>query len=124
MTDMGKSEYREEQIIGFPQQVEAGVALKDMFRTHGFSGASVYKWRAKYGGKNASEAKLLKERACRGRSTLITVASTSSAAAAESNPLNRGDIKHPHMLRSTAQHTIHVETRSILIPWLHSYGHA
>ena len=43
MTGIGKSEYRKEQIIGFPQQVEAGVALKDMFRTHGFSGASVYK---------------------------------------------------------------------------------
>ena len=121
---MGKSEYREEQIIGFPQQVEAGVALKDMFRTYGFSGASVYKWRAEYGGMNASEAKRLKERAFRSRSTLITVASTSRAAASESNPLNRGDIKHPHMLRSTAQHTIHVEMRSMLIPWLDSYGHA
>ena len=75
MTDRGKSEYREEQIIGL-RQVEAGMALKDLFRTHGFSDAGVYKWRAKYGGLNASEAKLLKERACRGRPTLITVAST------------------------------------------------
>ena len=43
---MGKSEYRKEQIIGFLRQVEAGMALKDMFRTYGFSGASAYKWRA------------------------------------------------------------------------------
>ena len=74
MTDRGKSEYREEQIIGL-RQVEAGMALKDMFRTYGVSAGSVYKWCAKYGGMNASEAKLLKERACRGRPTLITVAS-------------------------------------------------
>ena len=121
---MGKSEYRKEQIIGFLRQVEAGMALKHMFRTYGVSDASVYKWRAKYGGMNAFEAKLLKERACRSRSTLITATSTSRAAAAESNPLNRGDIKHPHILRSTAHHTIHVEMRSMLIPWLDSYGHA
>ena len=76
MTDVGKSEYRKERIIGFLRQVEAGMALKDMFRTYGVSDASVYKWRAKCGGTNASEAKLLKERACRSRSTLITVAST------------------------------------------------
>jgi putative transposase len=61
MTEMRKSKYTEEQIIGFLRQVEAGMAVKDLCRKHGFSDASFYKWRAKYGGMNVSEAKRLKE---------------------------------------------------------------
>lgn len=58
---MRKSKYTEEQIIGFLRQVEAGMALKDLCRKHGFSDASFYKWRAKFGGMDVSEAKRLKE---------------------------------------------------------------
>ena len=58
---MRKSKYTEEQIIGFLRQVEAGMALKELCRKHGFSDASFYKWRARYGGMNVSEAKRLKE---------------------------------------------------------------
>jgi putative transposase len=61
MTDMRKSQYTEEQIIGFLRQVEAGMPVKDLCRKHGFSDASFYKWRAKFGGMDASEAKRLKE---------------------------------------------------------------
>jgi putative transposase len=61
MTGMRKSKYSEEQIIGFLKQVEAGMALKDLCRKHGFSDASFYKWRAKFGGMNVSEARRLKE---------------------------------------------------------------
>jgi len=61
MTDMRKSKYTEEQIIGFLRQVEVGMPVKDLCRKHGFSDASFYKWRAKYGGMNVSEAKRLKE---------------------------------------------------------------
>lgn len=57
---MRKSKYSEEQIIGFLKQVEAGMALKDLCRKHGFSDASFYKWRAKFGGMNVSEARRLK----------------------------------------------------------------
>lgn len=58
---MRQSKYTEEQIIGFLRQVEAGMPVKDLCRKHGFSDASFYKWRAKYGGMNVSEAKRLKE---------------------------------------------------------------
>ena len=58
---MRKSQYTEEQIIGFLRQVEAGMPVKDLCRKHGFSNASFYKWRAKYGGMDVSEARRLKE---------------------------------------------------------------
>ncbi|MGYP001447715797 len=58
---MRKSKYTEEQIIGFLRQVEAGMAVKELCRKHGFSDASFYKWRAKYGGMDVSEARRLKE---------------------------------------------------------------
>ena len=61
MTDMRKSKYTEEQIIGFLRQVDAGMPVKDLCRKHGFSDASFYKWRAKYGGMDVSEARRLKE---------------------------------------------------------------
>ena len=58
---MRQSKYTEEQIFGFLRQVEAGMPVKDLCRKHGFSDASFFKWRAKYGGMNVSEAKRLKE---------------------------------------------------------------
>lgn len=45
-----KKRYSEEQIIGFVKEADAGVALKDLCRTHGFSEASYYLWRSKFGG--------------------------------------------------------------------------
>jgi putative transposase len=61
MTDMRTSKYTESQIIGFLKQAEAGMAIKEIGRRHGFSDASFYKWRTKYGGMDASEAKRLRE---------------------------------------------------------------
>ena len=58
---MRTSKYSEEQIIGFLRQAEAGMPIKELGRKHGFSDASFYKWRAKYGGMDVSKAKRLRE---------------------------------------------------------------
>jgi putative transposase len=61
MTDMKKSRYSEEQIIGFLKEAELGMPIKELCRKGGFSDATFYKWRAKFGGMEASDAKRLRE---------------------------------------------------------------
>ena len=58
---MKKSRYSEEQIIGFLKQADAGMPIKELCRKGGFSDATFYKWRAKFGGMDVSDAKRLKE---------------------------------------------------------------
>lgn len=58
---MRKSKYSEEQIIGFLRQAEAGMPVAEICRKGGFSDATFYKWRAKFGGMQASEATRLRE---------------------------------------------------------------
>ena len=55
-----KKRFSEEQIIGFLKQADAGMAVKDLCRKHGFSEASYYLWRSKFGGMDVSDAKRLK----------------------------------------------------------------
>ena len=56
-----RTRFSEEQIIGFLREAEAGMPVKELCRKHGFSDASYYVWRSKYGGMNVSEAKRLRE---------------------------------------------------------------
>lgn len=58
---MKKSRFTEEQIIGFLKQADGGMPIKELCRKGGFSDATFYKWRAKFGGMEASDAKRLKE---------------------------------------------------------------
>ena len=55
-----KQRFSEAQIIGFLREAEAGLAVKDLCRRHGFSEASYYLWRNKFGGLEVSDAKRLK----------------------------------------------------------------
>jgi len=55
-----KKRFTEEQIIGFLREADAGVPIKDLCRRHGFSEASYYLWRGKFGGLEVSDAKRLK----------------------------------------------------------------
>ena len=57
---MKRNRFTEEQIIGILKEQEAGVPVADLCRKHGVSNASIYKWKAKYGGMDISEAKRLK----------------------------------------------------------------
>jgi putative transposase len=58
---MKKSRFTDEQIIGFLKQAEAGMPVKELCRSAGFSDATFYKWRAKYGGMEASDASKLRD---------------------------------------------------------------
>ena len=58
---MKNSRYTDSQIIAILKQAEAGAPVPDLCREHGMSSASFYKWRAKYGGMDASLMSRLKE---------------------------------------------------------------
>ncbi len=55
-----KKRFSEEQIIGFLREADKGVPVKELCRKHGFSDASYYLWRSKFGGMDVSDAKRLK----------------------------------------------------------------
>src|SRR3954449_510083 len=56
-----KKRFTEAQIVGFLREADAGIPVKDLCRKHGFSDASYYLWRSKFGGMSVSDAKRLKE---------------------------------------------------------------
>ena len=51
---MKTSRYTEPQILAILRQAEGGMPVAELCRAHGMSNASFYKWRAKYGGMDAS----------------------------------------------------------------------
>ncbi len=57
---MKRSRFTEEQIIGMIKEQESGVSTADVCRKHGISSASFYKYKAKFGGMDVSDARKLK----------------------------------------------------------------
>ena len=58
---MRKSRYTDSQILAILKQNENGIAVPELCREHGMSSAKFYKWRAKFGGMDASLMKRLNE---------------------------------------------------------------
>lgn len=56
-----KQRFTEAQIVGFLREADAGIPVKELCRTHGFSDASYDLWRSKFGGMSVPDAKRLKE---------------------------------------------------------------
>ena len=58
---MKKGRFTEEQIIGILKLHESGGKVSDIVRQHGISEQTLYRWKSKYGGLEASDAKRLKQ---------------------------------------------------------------
>ncbi len=58
---MKRARFTQEQIIAVLKEHEAGSKTADLARKHGISEATLYNWKAKFGGMDVSEAKRLKQ---------------------------------------------------------------
>ena len=58
---MKKLSFTETQIVAILKEADSGVAVKELWRKHGISSATYYRWKAKYGGLEVSQLKRLKE---------------------------------------------------------------
>jgi putative transposase len=58
---MKTTRFTDEKIIAFLKQAEAGMSIKELCRSGGFSQPTFYKWRSKFGGMEASDASRLRD---------------------------------------------------------------
>jgi len=58
---MKRNRFKDEQIIQILKEHEAGVSVSDLARKHGFAEATLYTWKSKFGGMEASDAKRLRD---------------------------------------------------------------
>lgn len=58
---MRPSKFTEAQIVGILHEVDAGVPMAEVFRKHGISRATYYRWQARYAGATVSELSRLRE---------------------------------------------------------------
>ena len=99
-----KRRLSEEQIIGFLREAEKAIPVKDLCRKHGFSDASFYRWRGKYGGMDVSDAKRLK------------------ALEAENARLKRRDARERSHQRGLAKKMVAAPARRELVQWMGTRG--
>ena len=57
---MKRKQYREEKIISILKEHEAGASVPDLARRHGVAENTIYRWKAKFGGMDVSDAKKLR----------------------------------------------------------------
>ena len=57
---MKRKQYREEKIISILKEHEAGASVPDLARRHGVAENTIYRWKAKFGGMDISDAKKLR----------------------------------------------------------------
>ena len=81
-----KKRFTEAQIVGFLREADAGMAIKDLCRKHGFSECSYYLWRSKFGGMSVSDAKRPRRQSQTRRPTVRRGASPGEATATEESP--------------------------------------
>ncbi len=58
---MKKSKFTESQIVAILKEADAGMSANEIWRKHGISSATYYKWKARYGGLDMAELKRVKE---------------------------------------------------------------
>ena len=56
-----KKRFTDTQVLGFLKEAESGIPVRELCRKYGFSDASFYTWRSKYGGMEASDMRRMKD---------------------------------------------------------------